>query len=315
MRSTRLMTIGILSDATAFGQSPNDDKQAQEVFAHHAGPLMSPQQLQALPSRPADYRISYGTDANQFGDLRVPAGPGPHPLAILIHGGCWKANFASLSDLAPMADALKADGVATWNLEYRRLSQPGSGWPGTYLDVGKGIDFVRSIAADKNLDVSRIVIVGHSAGGHLAMWAAARSRLPLSSSLYVKDPLPIRGVIDLAGTGDMAAYIQVEERACGEAVVEEMLGGNPRDVPQRYIDASAIKMLPLGIPQVLIWGRQDDYVPIGLGETYVKAAKLAGDESRLVSFANAGHFEIASPLSAEWPGVEREITSLLIHRQ
>jgi acetyl esterase/lipase len=314
MKSKHILMMGAFAATCAFGQSSNGDKHAREVFAHHAGHLMSPQQLQALPSLPADYRISYGADENQFGDLRVPPGPGPHPLAILIHGGCWKADFATLRDLAPMADALKAEGIATWNIEYRRLSQPGSGWPGTYLDVGKGVDYVRTIATEKNLDLRNVIVLGHSAGGHLAMWVAARSRLPLSSPIYVKDPLLIRGVIDLAGTGDMEAYIQVEQQACGAAVVEEMLGGKPVDVPQHYIQVSAIRLLPLGIPQVLIWGRQDDYVPIGIGEKYIQAAKQAGDHARLVSFPDAGHFEIVSPLSATWPAVENEILSLLAKR-
>lgn len=309
MRTIQLTIIGILAVATVLAQSPNDDKKAGERFARNAGHLMSPQQLQALSSLPADYRIFYGTDENQFGDLRVPLGPGPHPLAILIHGGCWKADFATLRDLAPMADALKARGIATWNIEYRRLSQPGSGWP--YLDVGKSVDYLRSIATEKKLDLSRVIVVGHSAGGHLAMWVASRSRLPSSSAVYVKDPLPILGVVNLAGTGDMEAYIQIEQRACGSAVVEEMLGGKPVDFSQRYIQVSAIKMLPLGIPQVLIWGRLDDYVPIWLGERYALTAKHAGDRVRLLSFPDVGHFEIASPLSPTWPAVRSEILSLL----
>jgi acetyl esterase/lipase len=161
-----------------------------------------------------------------------------------------------------MADALKAEGIATWNIEYRRLSQSGSGWPGTYLDVSQGVDYLRSIAGDKKLDLTRVIVVGHSAGGHLAMWVAARSRLPSGSAIYVKDPLPIRGVIDLAGTADMEAFIPIEQHGCHGAVVEEMLGGKPVDVPDRYAQASAIKMLPLGLSQVIIWGRGDDIAPI-----------------------------------------------------
>ena len=186
MKSTHILLIGIFAATLAVGQSPNGDAHARHVSAHHARHLMSPQEFQALPSLPADYRISYGTDENQFGDLRVPPGPGPHPLAILIHGGCWKADFATLRDLAPMADALKIQGVATWNIEYRRLSQPGSGWPGTYLDVGKAVDYVRTIAAENHLDLANAIVLGHSAGGHLAMWVAARSRLSVSAPFMSK---------------------------------------------------------------------------------------------------------------------------------
>ena len=140
--------------------------------------LMTPADLQSLPVRPADHRLSYGDDPNQSAELRLPIGPGPHPVVVLIHGGCWKADYATLRDLAPMGDALKAVGIASWNVEYRRLGQPGSGWPGTYADIGHGIDQLRQVAPKYRLDLTRVAVVGHSAGGHLAMWAAMRQRLP-----------------------------------------------------------------------------------------------------------------------------------------
>src|SRR5262249_47498167 len=127
-------------------------------------------EFQALPSQPADYKIAYGEDPNQYAELKVPSSDGSHPVVILIHGGCWKAAYATLRDLAPMADALKADGIATWNIEYRRLPQPGSGWPGTYLDVGRAVDHLRAIATEHKLDLRHVVALGHSAGGHLALW-------------------------------------------------------------------------------------------------------------------------------------------------
>jgi acetyl esterase/lipase len=213
-----------------------------------------------------------------------------------------------------MADMLKTKGIATWNIEYRRLGQNGSGWPGTFLDVGAGVDFLRSIATRYRLDLTRVIIVGHSAGGQLAMWVAARPKLPGNSPLYVDDPLHIQGVIDLAGNADMEAFIPHEQHGCGSAVVEELIGGKPVDVPERYNQTSAIKMLPLGVPQTLFWGKEDGLAPISLGESYTSAAKQAGDPVRLVSLPNAGHFEIASPLSATWPDVEGEISSLLAKR-
>ncbi len=202
---------------------------------------MTSQELQALPSKAADHRYFYGKDTNQFGDLRVPSGPGPYPVVILIHGGCWKAEFASLRDLAPMGDVLKSEGIATWNIEYRRLPEAGSGWPGTFLDIGRGVDFLRSIAASNKLDLERIIVVGHSAGGTLALWAAARAHLPRSSPLYVVSPLSLRGVIDLAGTGDFEALFPYQQRACGEPVVDELLRGTPDDSAQNspIVQASA----------------------------------------------------------------------------
>ncbi|HZZ80306.1 MAG TPA: alpha/beta hydrolase [Gemmataceae bacterium] len=273
--------------------------------------LMGPAEFQSLPSQPADHRIAYGKDPSQFADLRIPSTPGRHPVAILIHGGCWKADYASLRDMAPIADALRTEGIATWNVEYRRLPQPGSGWPGTYEDVGRGADYLRQIAQQYQLDLDRVVVVGHSAGGHLAMWVAARKRLPPGSALYAADPLPIRGVVDLAGPGDMATEITVEVGACQSHVVEQFLGGSPVDVPERYAQVSASKMLPLGVPQVLVWGDHDNLRPMWLGKKYAKAATAAGDSVDLVIVPRLGHFEVASPYSPAWPKVRDAIRSLL----
>lgn len=273
--------------------------------------VMSLAEFQALTSQPADFRIAYGDDPNQYAELKKPTSAGPHPVVILIHGGCWKADYATLRDLAPMADALKSDGIATWNIEYRRLSQPGSGWPGTYLDVGRAVDHLRSIASEHKLDLRHVVALGHSAGGHLALWAAARSRLPKDSPLFVANPLPLGGVINLAGYGDMAAFIRAEAAACNDSVVEAMLGGKPTDFPERYAQTSAIKMLPLGAPQISIWGRRDNIAPIGLGESYTKAALKSGDTARLEVLPDLGHFEIASPQPSAWPTVRDAIRSLL----
>lgn len=273
--------------------------------------LMTPQELTAVPADAPDLRAAYGVDSGQFGELRVPAGSGPHPLAILIHGGCFKAAYASYSDLALMADALKESGIATWNVEYRRLGQPGGGWPGTYLDIGRAIDHVRELAGEHRLDLGRVVLVGHSAGGHLAMWAAARSRLPAASPLHTAAPLPVRGVIDLAGPVDMTANIPGYQSLCRDSVITSLLGGTPAEAPERYAQVSAIKLVPLGIPQLIVLGEHEDFVPRQFAEAYVDAAARAGDEVRLLVIPGVGHFEPASPRAATWPQVRSAIRALL----
>jgi acetyl esterase/lipase len=273
--------------------------------------LMTPEDLAALPSRAPDRRIAYGTDSSQYGELRVPAGTGPHPLVILIHGGCFKAAYASAHYFGAMADALKADGIATWNIEYRRLGEAGGGWPGTYLDVGRAVDHVRAIAGEYHLDLGRIVVVGHSAGGHLAMWTAARHRLTKTSELFAANPLPVRGVMDLAGPVDMTANIPGYEALCRDTVISSLLGGTPTAVPDHYAQTSAIKLLPLGIRQVLVVGSHEDFVPLPLVDAYVQAATQAGDQVHRIVIPGAGHFEIASPLSFTWPQVKAAIRSLL----
>jgi acetyl esterase/lipase len=210
-----------------------------------------------------------------------------------------------------MGDALKADGIATWNIEYRRLGQPGAGWTGTYLDVGQGVDHLRALTGKHNLDLGRVVLVGHSAGGHLAMWAAARARVPAASPVYMADPLSVRGVINLAGPLDLTAHISEYEQLCRDTVITALMGGSPDAVPERYALASPIKLLPLRIPQVLVIGEHEEFVPRPLVEAYVLAAESAGDRVRLVVVPNAGHFEIASPRSPAWPIVESSTRSLL----
>lgn len=273
--------------------------------------LMSPFDLQALPSRPPDHRLRYGDDSSQYGELRIPPGSGPHPVVALIHGGCFKAEYATAKDLAPMADALKERGIASWNIEYRRVGQTGGGWPGTYLDVGRAIDHLRSLARSHALDLSRVVIVGHSAGGHLAMWAAARTRVPQNSSLFMTEALPVRGVVNLAGPVDLSANISGYEGLCRDTVITTLLGGTPARVPERYAHASPIKLLPFGIPQVLVIGEHEDFVPRPVAEAYAKAAAAAGDSLRLIVIPRVGHFEIASPRASPWPQVEAAIRALL----
>jgi acetyl esterase/lipase len=264
-----------------------------------------------LPMPPADYNLPYGQDTNQIGELRLPAGPGPHPIIVLVHGGCWMPQARRY--LAAMGDELKKDGIASWNIGYRRIGQPGGGWPGTYLDVGYAIDYLRTIAAQYRLDLSHTAVLGHSAGGHLAMWAGTRHRLTPASPLYIADPLPLRGVINLAGTIDMSANIAHMEQKCRGPVVSNLMGGTLAAVPDRYKAVSAQTLLPLGVTQVLIWGDQEDFVPQPLVERYVAAAAGSGDRVRLIVVPATGHFETASPFTSAWPVVREAIRSLLLN--
>jgi acetyl esterase/lipase len=272
---------------------------------------MTPQEFQAFPRQDPEARVAYGSDSSQYGELRVPSGPGPHPVAVLIHGGCFKAAYATLRDLAPMAGALKDIGIATWSIEYRRLGQPGGGWPGTYLDVGRAVDHLRDLAGPNKLDLSRVAIVGHSAGGHLAMWAAARARVPSGSDIHTATPLPVRGALNLAGPVDLTANVSGYEGLCGDTVITTLLGGTPSAVPERYAQASPIKLLPLGVPQVLLMGEHEDFVPRPLAEVYAQAAAQAGDSVRLIVIPRIGHFEIAIPRDTTWSQVSMAIRSLL----
>ncbi len=252
---------------------------------------------------PAGARIPYGPDPLNFGDLRLPRDPASEvggrllPVVVLVHGGFWRAQY-SLEHIGHAAAALAAEGVAVWSLEYRRIGNPGGGWPGTFLDVGAGVDHLRELAPFYNLDLARVVAVGHSAGGHLAAWAAARHTIPQGDPLYTDRPLPLRAVVPLASVVDLR---RAWELVLSNNVVEEFMGGAPDALPHRYKTASPIEMLPLGIPQTLVHGAADENVPLEISERYVEAAQEQGDEARLIALPRAGHFEVIDPRSTEWP--------------
>ncbi len=273
--------------------------------------MLTVPEFQAIPAAPPDHRVTYGDSPSQFGELRVPAGPGPHPTVVLVHGGCWKEAYGSSRELGPLGDALKTEGIASWNVEYRRLPEPGSGWPGTFLDVGRALDFLRQIAGLYRLDLSRVVLVGHSAGGHLAMWAAGRRRLPEGSELHTAEPLPVRGVVNLAGTMDMADNIANMEARCRDRVVTALLGGTPQQVPQRYQQGSAMGLVPLGVPQRLVWGEHEAFVPRPVAQKYLAAATRAGDDLQLIVVPAMGHFDLASPHTDAWPVLRSSIKAMM----
>jgi acetyl esterase/lipase len=265
--------------------------------------LMRASDLGSLPQPRADERVAYGEAPQQFAELRLPGGEGPHPVAVLIHGGCWEAPWA-IDQLRSLAAALTSEGFATWSLEYRRLGDPGGGWPGTLVDVAHGADRLRTVAQRHPLDLSRVVAVGHSAGGHLALWLAARHKLERSSALWTEAPLPLRGVVSLAGITDLRAAAALH--VCGDAI-PRLLEGPPTERSDRLAQSSPIELLPLGIRQRLVCGALDTLVPIELARAYAAAAIEAGDEVAMEVVEGVGHFELVDPMSTSWAAVRRAI--------
>lgn len=255
----------------------------------------------------ASIRIAYGAEPQQFGDLRLPAGAGPHPVVIAIHGGYWRARY-DLTYFGHVCVALTAAGIATWNIEYRRIGDPGGAWPGTFTDVAAATDHLWTLAPQYDLDLDRVVVVGHSAGGHLACWLAGRHRILSESPLYSSDPLPLAGVVSLAGVVDLrrAFALGLSENATGL-----LMGGSPADYPDRYIAGSPYDLLPLGVRQFLLHGTADTNVPLELSERYVRRASAKGDPVTLLTLPDVGHFELADPLSHAWPTVLSMTTALL----
>jgi acetyl esterase/lipase len=267
---------------------------------------MTSADLASFESPEPDHRIAYGDDPLQYGELRLPEGKGPHPVAILIHGGCWLSEY-DIAHLRKLAAALTGTGVATWAIEYRRVGNAGGGWPGTFLDVAAGADHLKVLAKSYPLDLDRILAIGHSAGGHLALWLAARSKLKEREPFLTKDPILPRAVLGLAPAPDLA-YLH-ETDAC-ESAVDRLLGGSPQARAERYALSSLTSLVPLGVPQVLLLGRHDqNWAPVG--RRYFDQAKAAGDDARLLEAPESGHFEMIDPDSTTWPMVADAVRDLL----
>jgi acetyl esterase/lipase len=249
-------------------------------------------------------QISYGPETLQFGQLYSPNTPGPHPTVILIHGGYWRARY-DLGLMVGLAEDLASRGIAAWNIEYRRVGDPGGGWPGTLQDVARATDYLRVLAPAHNLDLQQVISIGHSAGGHLALWLAARPKIaqvsPIAGTFIdrqaINEPLALAGAISLAGVVDLKLAWQLN---LSNGAVVELLGGSLNDVPERYAAASPAAMVPLGVPQVLIHGTRDDNVPLQVSQAYASAAKAVNDNVTLIELPGIDHFDVIDPSSTAW---------------
>jgi len=268
--------------------------------------------LLARPRAAPTKVIAYGADPLQFGQLWLPASKGPHPVVVMIHGGCWLASLPGVELMAYISDDLRRRGIAVWNIEYRRVGGPGGGYPGTFQDVGRAVDHLRAIAPAEHLDLRHVVVVGHSAGGHLALWIAARRRLPRQDRLFSANPLPVSGVVTLAGINDLAAYRATGPEACGGPdTIDQLVDAAGRRGQSVYADTSPAAMLPVHAPQTIVSGALDPIVPARFGDDYAAKARAAGDSVRAATLPGAGHFELIDPGSKAWLQIVAEIQARL----
>ncbi len=249
--------------------------------------MTSSDDILSLAPPKADARVAYGSDVNQFIDLRMPKGTGPHPVVICIHGGYWRAKY-DLGYLGHLCVALAAKGIATANLEYRRVGNAGGRWPGTFEDIRTAFQFLLQNVGQYRFDAQRAIVLGHSAGSQLALCLAAHET-------GMKAAISLAGVVDLQG-----AY---KLHLSNDAVVE-FLSGTPAEVPEHYREADPMK-LAIHTRQWLLHGEDDDIVPPQMSKDYVNAKWKNKEDARLVEIAGAGHFEVVDPRSRAWPEVEK----------
>lgn len=293
----------------------------------------------ALDGHRAVRTIAYGPHPSQVGELYLPTGRGTFPVVVLIHGGWWTAMF-DRRDMTGLADDLVEHGYAVWNIEYRRLGEEDGGWPGTFQDVAAAIDAIAEL--DSTLDTSRVVVAGHSAGGHLAAWSAHRAALPAGAP-GSEPKVRLVGAVSLAGLLDLVAADQARlgtvladpnaeppagapgpswpeiwpEVAAGvhDGVVNLLLGGHADAVPDRYNQASPAEMGDGKVPVLAVHGAADDDVPAALSRSYLDKATAKGVDVRLVEVPSAGHFDVIDPRQPSWANVRQCIADQVGRRE
>jgi len=255
--------------------------------------------------------LQYGPGSSQAVDVFLPSGQGPHPVAIFIHGGCWRdLPAAGREQLRPIAAELAKQGIAVWSIGYRRADENGGGYPGTFQDVATAIDQLRSQAAPYNLDASRTVVVGHSAGGHLALWASVRDRLPADSPLRDTDAFVPGAVITLAGVADLKAFGRFVPLLRGPGIIERLVPERASRDPYADISPAQLPAPPGRV--VMVSGILDRLVPPYVADDYARLMRRAHSKAvTLIDIPGAGHFDLVTPGTPAWKEIAARIVEAL----
>jgi acetyl esterase/lipase len=242
--------------------------------------------------------LAYGDDPNQFGRLHLPAGGEPHPVLTVVHGGYWK-DSKSLDNYPTLELVRHFEGrVAVWNVEYRRMGQPGGGWPGTFVDVGRAFDHLRELADEHGLDTERVTVVGHSAGGQLATWLACRRNVPADAPFHAAEPLLPRAAISIGGIPDLA--LAWEGGLGNDTILPRLMERPPTEAPDKYAATSPVELVPPACPVTLVHGLADVDVTPEQSRSFAAAAHAAGADCELIELEHADHFTMLQPGTDDW---------------
>ena len=250
------------------------------------------------PAPTASIRIGEG--ATDIVDLWLPETPGPHPVVLMVHGGCWQKAIADRTLMNYAAEDLRQRGLAVWNIEYRGVDEDGGGYPGTYLDVARAADAMRAHASDYDLDLSRVAGIGHSAGGHLVTWLATRAALPETSPLRSNTPLEMRGVINSGGLADLEISVKVTQFDCMGAIIDSLTGAPSDTRATVFDDTSPAELLPVPGDFVSVSGAMDRISPPGLADAIAAKDLAAGGTGRAVIVAGNNHVDLVAPGTDAW---------------
>jgi len=253
-------------------------------------------EILSRPALPPDFTAAYGPHPDQVVDLRLPPDPADAAgtLVVLVHGGFWQDAY-DRTHTGPLADALARAGHPVAVPEYRRVGAPGGGWPGTFDDISAFCEALDGICAAHGIRPRRTVLLGHSAGGHLALWAAARHRLPADSPWHSR--WRPDAVVSLAGCSVLGL---ADAWGLGDNAAADLLGGGAGEVPERYALADPAALLPLAVPVTLLHGTEDQQVPVAMSREYAALSERAGDSVKLVELPGLDHFALIDPLSPAW---------------
>lgn len=241
-------------------------------------------------------------------DVWIPTGPGPHPTVLMVHGGCWQKAIADRTLMNYAAEDLRSRGLGVWNIEYRGVDEEGGGFPGTFRDAAWAADSLLNHGPHFDLRTDHVVAFGHSAGGHLALWLAARDRLPPTSPLFAPAPLRLFGVVNSGGLPDLEAAKPVTATDCLAMVYDRLIGAAR---PSALADTSPAELLPFGAIQVSVSGECDRIAPPSLGQAYTAKAQAAGDVALFECIPDQGHVELIAPGTPAFEAQARHMMALL----
>jgi acetyl esterase/lipase len=317
-----LLPLAALAGCTVTSPAPTPDPAPATARARPDGLMVWPDLLERPRPEPSA-TISYGEAQMQRVDLWLPDGAGPHPTVLMVHGGCWQTEIADRRIMNWIADDLRRRGIAVWNIDYRGVDRPGGGYPGTFADAAAAADALLLHAARYKLDLEPLVATGHSAGGHLALWLAARGApkvnaanplIPRGSPLLTPVSVRIDTVVSLGGLPDLELAATPPGSGCGTEIIEKLVGPATSSSRNVYADTSVPRLAPLGVKQVLINGRQDRIIPTDYATDYQAKMRVAGDDVRVRFVDRTGHVELIAPESAAWAAAVEEIERALGRR-